>query len=102
MNIPEIIKAGLAAGTKEAAAALITERVGEMMLALGYTHEEARKIVLTNVGYYTGYMDNDTADKVMELFDTEHPYFGRKHYTPQEILKMGIEAGQKSRKAREN
>lgn len=97
MSIPEIIKAGLAAGTKDAAAAIVTERVGEMMLELGYKPEDARKTLLSNIGYYTGYLDHETADKVMELFDTEHPYFGRKHYTPEEILKMGYEIGRKMR-----
>jgi hypothetical protein len=89
LSIPSMIKSGLIAGTKEAAAAIVTERVGEMMLELGYEPEKARDIILSNIGYYTGYLDNATADRVMELFDTEHPVFGKTHPTPEEAFRMG-------------
>jgi hypothetical protein len=94
MSIPEMIKAGLAAGTKEAAAAIVAERVGEMMLELGYKPDKARDIVLQNIGYYTGYFDNDKADRVMELFETEHPIFGKTHPSPEEAFRLGKAFGE--------
>jgi hypothetical protein len=29
------------------------------------------------IGYYAGYYDKETYDRVMELFDTNHPIFGK-------------------------
>jgi hypothetical protein len=98
MSVPELIKAALAAGTKEATNDLITLQVGEMMLVLGYTPEEARRLVLANVGYYTGYLEYEKADKVMELFETEHPVWGKTHPTPEEIARLGREYGERRRR----
>jgi hypothetical protein len=98
MSIPAIIKAGLAAGTKKAAADLVTQQVGEMMLVLGYTPGDARERILTNIGYYTGYLDHAVADKVLELFDTEHPIFGKTHPTAEEAFRMGQEAGERAKR----
>jgi hypothetical protein len=98
MTMPEIIKLALKDGTKEGAADLVTQQVGEMMLVLGYTPEDARARVLTNIGYYTGYLDHETADKIMDLFETEHPVFGRTHPTPQEAFRLGKELGEQMKR----
>lgn len=44
------------------------ERVGEV---------EARKIAKANIGYGAGYLSGDTAEKIHEVFNTEHPAFDR-------------------------
>jgi hypothetical protein len=97
MSIPGMIRLALIKGTKEDAKKIVDQQVEEMVSVLEYEPEKARVIVLRNIGYYTGYLDHETADRVMELFDTEHPYFGRKHPSPEEILKMGMELGRKQR-----
>jgi hypothetical protein len=99
MKVPEMIKGALAAGTKAAANDLVTVQVGEMMLVLGYTPEVARDLVLKRIGYWTGYLDHETADNVMELFETEHPVFGRSHPTPEEAFRLGYEPGQRLKKS---
>jgi ferric iron reductase protein FhuF len=97
MSLPEIIKYALKGGTKERAKELVDQQVDEMVSILHYDADMARGIVLHNIGYYTGYLDHETADKVMELFNTEHPYFGRKHPSHEEIVKMVMELGRKQR-----
>lgn len=77
--------------TKAAAAALVNEEAAQVAQATGTPIEEARAVLLSNIGYCTGYYDNDFADQVLELFETEHPIFGRGHPTAEEALKMGME-----------
>jgi len=51
--------------------------------------DEARKIELENIGYYTGYYDPQTAERVYKLFKTEHPLFGRVWPSPEKAFEMG-------------
>jgi hypothetical protein len=83
--------------TKENAAALVKEQAEEMVQVLGYDEAEARKIMLTNIGYFAGYYPPEVADRVYEMFGTEHPVFGRAHPTPEEAFAMGMRMG-RSRK----
>jgi hypothetical protein len=83
--------------TKENAAAIVKEQVDEMVQVLHYQPDEARHIVLSNIGYYCGYYPADLADKVYEMFDTEHPIFGKTHPTPEEALRIWIEMGRRAK-----
>ena len=83
--------------TKANAEAIVKEQVEEMVSVLHYQPDEARKIVLANIGYYAGYYPAELADKVYEMFETEHPVFGKMHPTPEEALRMGQEWGQRSK-----
>jgi hypothetical protein len=98
MNIPEMISLALKDGTKEKAQQIVQWKVNEMVDLLEYKEDEARRITLMNIGYYTGYLDHETADKVMNLFETEHPVFGRTHPTPEEAFKLGRELAEKSKR----
>lgn len=98
MNTPEMIGLALKAGTKEKAREIVQWKVNEMVDLLEYTAEEARRITLINIGYYTGYMDHEIADKVMDLFETEHPVFGRTHPTPEEAFRLGRELGEQMKR----
>jgi hypothetical protein len=98
MTQPEIIKLALRGGTKEGARRLVQQQVDEMVKVLSYDEAEARRVTLVNIGYYTGYLDHDTADRIMELFDTEHPIFGRTHPTPEEAFRLGRELGEQMKR----
>lgn len=52
------------------------------------------------MGYYAGYYDAETRERVERLFGAVHPIFGSVRNTPEEILKAGIEMGRKARKKR--
>jgi hypothetical protein len=77
--------------TKDQAAALVTEEVRAIAEFYHLSEEEARKRLLESIGYVTGYLSHDQADHVMELFDTEHPVFGRQHPTAEEAYRLGYE-----------
>ena len=102
MNTPELIKLASVEGfTKENAKALVHMQVHEMMSVLtDLGEDEATKRVLSSIGYYTGYLDHATADKIMDLFETEHPIFGKTHPTPEEALRLGLEYGRRSKERR--
>ena len=68
MTQPEMVKLALRYGTKEKAREIVDVQVFEMVTALGYDEAEARRLTLTNLGYYSGYFDHETADKIMDLF----------------------------------
>lgn len=57
--------------TKEQAAALVNEEALELAAAERISIEAARAMLLSNIGYCTGYYDNATADKILDLFETE-------------------------------
>jgi hypothetical protein len=81
--------------TKANAEAIVKEQVDEMAAILHYDPAEAKKMLLSNLGYYCGYYPAELADKVYEMFDTEHPVFGRTHPTPEEAFRKGMEMAQK-------
>lgn len=56
--------------------------------------DEAMKIVRSNLGYYAGYYDAKTRERVERLFKCQHPVFGaiaeRGQPTPKEAFDMGV------------
>lgn len=99
MMLREIMEKVSAGMTKAEAAEIVESQVQEI-IALGYdTPEEARRRVLQNIGYFAGYYSASIQDKTYDLFETEHPIFGRTHPTPAEALRRGMELGAKARKS---
>lgn len=97
MSHSDMVKLALHFGTKDKAREIVEAQVREMVDVLGYTEVEARRLTLINIGYYSGYFDHETADRIMDLFETEHPVFGRTHPTPQEAFRLGRELGERRR-----
>ena len=50
---------------------------------------EVEKIQRSNIGYYAGYLDRETQLRIYDLFDVDHPIFGRKQPTADEAFQMG-------------
>jgi hypothetical protein len=57
--------------------------------------QEARKIILNNLGYMAGYYDSATAKKVNKLFGAVHPVFGTDTYFEDVTPEQAFEAGKK-------
>jgi len=96
MSLQEIMQRVADGMTKEEANTLLTAQVKEIV-ALGRSQEEATRLVLENIGYYAGYYSHEIADRAYDLFDTEHPIWGREHPSPEEIFRLGLEHGRRSR-----
>lgn len=51
----------------------------------------SRDIALQNIGYCSGYYSREESKRILELFDTVHPIFGKDCSSPEEAFKKGIE-----------
>jgi len=59
------------------------------MKVSGKTREEAAKIELDNIGYYSGYFDKETSLRVRKMFSAKHPIFGDSYPSPLEAFNAG-------------
>ena len=63
------------------------------------TRPEAEKIERSNLGYFAGYYDHETRERVERLFKCDHPVFGsisqKGPPTPEESFAAGYTMGQK-------
>jgi len=51
-------------------------RLVQDAMSVGRTQKEAESIVRSNLGYYAGYYDNETRERVERLYGCVHPIFG--------------------------
>lgn len=94
----------LKAKTKEEAAFIL--RAHADTLAKAFDFDETRALVEAKIdlGYWGAYHSNETRAAMEELFECEHPIFGRfKQNGPPDLadaFKAGMQAGEQMRKAR--
>ena len=63
--------------TKEEATLFIQKETDEVLkLRPELVREQARRIVMENIGYLTGYLDQAEANRLLRLFDARHPFLG--------------------------
>ena len=79
--------------TKEEADDWWESAVENMMMRADRSRVDAEALVAVNLGYWTGYYDAETAQRVFALFahhNVSHPIFGkRRDVTPREALDAG-------------
>lgn len=110
MNIPDFSKKltyGEALGpamkiTDQAEADQYFEAMVQAAMKDGKIREEAERISKSNLGYFSGYYDQETMARVQKLFNCVHPIFGAvdqaKDLTTKDILEMGMTLGKKIKK----
>lgn len=59
---------------------------------------EATRIVNSNLGYWAGYYQKGTIEKVHEVFGSVHPVFGSETPTTTEAFNKGLELGKSLKK----
>jgi hypothetical protein len=52
-------------------------------------YANVRGIVLSNIGYFSGYYEPKRMAEIQQLFNTSHPIFGRYAPTPDEAFEAG-------------
>jgi hypothetical protein len=62
--------------TDQAEADAYFEKCVSHSMSFGHSRAEAEKIEKSNIGYWAGYYDNDTRERVERLFKCAHPVFG--------------------------
>jgi hypothetical protein len=84
--------------TRVAAAELIDEEVADRVHLCSIPKAQARADLLDAIGFATTSMTEARADFVMDLFQCEHPVFGKTHPTPEEALRLGEEYAMRKQK----
>lgn len=74
--------------TKEQAAAIIQEESELRAAKYGGEPASFREGLLEVIGHWSRYLSNSWADTLLELYDTQHPIFGRTHPEAKEALRM--------------
>ncbi len=77
------------AKTKEAMVEAFDQLCREVAEKHGGTPESHRAMQLHNVGYFAGYYDRDTYNRVMDWLGTSHPIFGTAYPSPTEAFASG-------------
>jgi hypothetical protein len=95
MTIGELYTPAMSIKTKEEAKEYLDALIEYTMAMNGVKLEDAIRIEKSNLGYYAGYYDNETIKRVQELFDCQHPIFGKVIPTAEEAFNMGRNIGRK-------
>lgn len=95
ITIGEKYKPAMELTTQEEADVYFEQCVAHAM-AWGSSREEAEKIERANLGYFAGYYDSDTRERVERLYRCSHPVFGsiaeKGAPTPDEAFAAGVNA----------
>lgn len=59
----------------------------------GLLYEQAQARHKTNLGYYAGYFDSDTRERVERLFKCAHPIFGKIVEKGPPTMEQALQAG---------
>lgn len=81
--------------TKEEAAAYF-ERCVEHCMSFDKTREEAERIERINIGYFAGYYDYATRQRIEALYGAPHPVFGSSQPTAEEAFNAGVRLAKES------
>ncbi len=77
------------------------EELVQHCIGFGKTRAEAEQIEHANLGYYAGYFDNETRERVEKLFKCAHPIFGKIAEkgapSPKKAFEMGMKMGEKQK-----
>lgn len=91
MTIGECYAPAMAMTDSEDAQAYLDALIERSMRCHGKSEEEARRIQLSNIGYYAGYYDSETRQRMQMLFGAIHPILGSASLTPEQLLKKGYD-----------
>ena len=98
-TIGELYHPAMDLQTSQDAADYLEELIEWAVAEHGQTREEAREIQPTNLGYFAGYYDRETMERVFRIFGAEHPIFGLANVTPEQAFQAGVEMVQNHGKA---
>ena len=80
----------------DAACALESKEEGQEFMQL-YIEDSGEDVARSNVGYITGYLDEETAKRIMDFCSVTHPIFGDRQVTSQEAFDEGVKRGKVAR-----
>lgn len=104
-TIRQVFDEALACETKEQADQWLGAEIERHRVEFNQTPSEARSVILKNLGYYAGYYDDATAQKIYRLYGANHPIVGGHDYhktvTPEQAVDIGKKLGEKLAKEKQ-
>lgn len=97
MTIGECYHPAMACLTQPEADEWFKALVERDMRCFSKTREEAEALERTNIGYFSGYYDSDTAARALRLFRASHPFFGTGRPTDEEAFEAGLRMGREAK-----
>lgn len=94
-TIGELYEPAMQVQTEAEAAEYLGRLINWAVTQHGQTPEQARSIQLQNLGYFAGYYNSATMERVNRLYNTRHPIFGSITPTAKQALSAGMEAARK-------
>ena len=76
VEVAELMKRAAACTTKQDADQVLAEIMAALPGKL--SHGDALRIVKENIGYWSGYYSREECKRMLRLFDTQHPIFGKR------------------------
>jgi hypothetical protein len=89
LTIGEIFSQAQKIKTKEEAKQYLDDYISHIMKETGKDYNYASRTAKDNLGYYAGYYNETTNLRIQELFEVEHPIFGKGIPTPEEAWEAG-------------
>ena len=87
--------------TDQAEADAYFERCVLHTMTFGRDRAEAEQTERINIGYYAGYYDGETQERVNQIFRTTHPIFGASRPTPEQAFEAGKRMAEEERIGKE-
>lgn len=86
--VMEIVEFHMLYGHMELQAMEFLDDYGEYLERMN-PRDDGREMAKQTIGYLAGYQDRETKHAIFDLFECEHPYFGREDPTPEEAFQKG-------------
>jgi hypothetical protein len=85
----DILHPAMEVQTEVEAAAYLAGYIDFKVRRFGKSRDEAERIVKADIGYWTGYFDEKTQERVLRLFEYSHPIFGTARPDAETALRAG-------------
>lgn len=96
-NVPELnYREAVEITDPNEAADYFEQLVRYYMSVKSCSREEAERVQRSNLGYFSGYYDQETRERVERLFNCVHPIFGSSAHppSPEEAFRLGSQMGE--------
>lgn len=90
MTIGELYNPAMKITTQNEATEYLKMLIERRLRVSPMNENEAMKCELGNLGYYAGYFDPETYERVQRLFNCQHPIFGSLYPDANDAYKKGL------------
>lgn len=100
----EQFKEAMACKTREKAEEWLKNEIKRHVSLYGGTPDEAKSIILSNIGYMAGYYSKEHSEHIHKMFGAVHPIFGTPDYwdktKPEDAFQAGVSMAKRQKRMR--